>query len=183
MNSKHYMASVAALALLASLSTSALWAAEESQAALKAEAKVTLEAATQTALAKVPGGKIKSSELEREHGKLIWSFDISKPKTRNIAEVQVDAKTGTIVSETTETPKQQRAEDGYAVDWVQDGVAAAAALRDTQAGYALALLDWGLPGRDGLSVLKAGLLNTRGTFGAAWIMSAFYRNSGKTAES
>lgn len=28
-------------------------------------------------------------------------------------------------------------------------------LRDTQAGYALALLDWGLPRRDGLSVLKA----------------------------
>ncbi|MDE2221011.1 MAG: response regulator transcription factor [Gammaproteobacteria bacterium] len=46
-------------------------------------------------------------------------------------------------------------DDGYAVDWVRDGVAAAAALRDDQAGYVLALLDWGLPGRDGLSVLEA----------------------------
>ncbi len=46
-------------------------------------------------------------------------------------------------------------DDGYAVDWVHDGVSAAAALQDTQAGYALALLDWGLPGRDGLSVLRA----------------------------
>lgn len=46
-------------------------------------------------------------------------------------------------------------DDGYAVDWVHDGVSAAAALRDTQAGYLLALLDWGLPGRDGLSVLRA----------------------------
>ncbi len=110
MNSKRYMASVAAVALLSGLGSSALWAAEESQDALKAEAKVSLEAATQTALAKVPGGTIKSSELEREHGKLIWSFDISKPKTRNISEVQVDAKTGTVVSETTETPKQQQAE-------------------------------------------------------------------------
>lgn len=45
-------------------------------------------------------------------------------------------------------------DEGYAVDWVQDGVAAATALRDTQAGYSLALLDWGLPTRDGLSVLK-----------------------------
>ena len=44
---------------------------------------------------------------------------------------------------------------GYAVDWVHDGISATAALRDTQAGYALALLDWGLPGKDGLSVLKA----------------------------
>lgn len=110
MNRKYYMASVTALALISGLGSSALWAAEESEAALKAEAKITLEAATQTALAKVPGGTIKSSEMERENGKLIWSFDISKPKTRNITEVQVDAKTGTVVSETTETPKQQRAE-------------------------------------------------------------------------
>lgn len=110
MNSKRYMASVAAVALFSALGSSALWAAEESQEALKAEANVTLAAASQTALAKVPGGTINSSELEREHGKLIWSFDISKPKSRNIAEVQVDAKTGAVVSETTETPKQQRAE-------------------------------------------------------------------------
>ncbi len=110
MDRKHYMVSVAAIALFSSLGSSALWAAEESQDALKAEAKVTLETATQTALARVPGGAIRSSELEREHGTLIWSFDISKPKTRNVTEVQVDAKTGTVVSETTETPKQQRAE-------------------------------------------------------------------------
>ena len=87
-----------------------LWAAEASPEALKAEAPISLEAATQTALARVPGGTIKSSELERERGKLIWSFDLSKPKTRNITEVQVDAKTGAILSETTETPKQQREE-------------------------------------------------------------------------
>ena len=110
MNRKHYMASVAVVALLSGLGASALWAAEESPDALKAEAKVSLSAAAQTALAKVPGGTIKSSELERGHGKLVWSFDISRPKTANISEVQVDAKTGTVVSETTETPKQQREE-------------------------------------------------------------------------
>jgi len=110
MNRKQYIASFATVALFSGLGSSALWAAEESQDALRAEAKVSLEAATQTALAKVSGGTVKSSELEREHGKLIWSFDISKPKTKNISEVQVDAKTGAIVSETTETPKQQRAE-------------------------------------------------------------------------
>ncbi len=110
MNRKHYMASVATVALFSTLGSSALWAAEASQDALKAEAKVTLEAATQTALGKVPGGTIKSSELEREGGKLIWSFDIAKPKTRNMSEVQVDAKTGAVVSETIETPKQQREE-------------------------------------------------------------------------
>jgi DNA-binding response OmpR family regulator len=46
-------------------------------------------------------------------------------------------------------------DDGYAVDWVRDGVLATTALKDSQAEYAMALLDWGLPGRDGLSVLKA----------------------------
>ena len=107
---KQYIASLAAIGFLTGLSSPALWAAEESQAALKAEATVTEKAAEQTALAKVPGGKIKSSELEREHGKLIWSFDISQQKSRNIAEVQVDAKTGKIVSEQTETPKQQATE-------------------------------------------------------------------------
>ena len=110
MNRKNYILSGAVVAVFSSLASGALWAAQETQETLKAEARVTLEAATQTALAKVPGGTIKSSELEREHGKLIWSFDISKPKTRNISEVQVDAKTGEVVSETTETPKQQRAE-------------------------------------------------------------------------
>lgn len=110
MNRKHDMASVAAVALFCGLGSGALWAAEASQDALKAEAKVTLAAATQTALARVPGGTIKSSELEWEHGKLIWSFDISTPNTRDIAEVQVDAKTGVVIAETTETPTQQRAE-------------------------------------------------------------------------
>ncbi|MGH8455644.1 MAG: response regulator transcription factor, partial [Stenotrophobium sp.] len=51
-------------------------------------------------------------------------------------------------------------DEGYAVDWVQDGEAAATALRDEQAAYALALLDWGLPKQDGLSVLKT--LRSRG---------------------
>ena len=41
---------------------------------------------------------------------------------------------------------------GYAVDWVQDGLAAARAL-GTGTPYSLLLLDLGLPGRDGLKVL------------------------------
>lgn len=45
-------------------------------------------------------------------------------------------------------------DDGYHVDWVRDGPAAAAALAGPQAAFALVLLDWGLPRQDGLSVLK-----------------------------
>lgn len=81
-----------------------------SQESLKSEAKISREAAMQTARAKVPKGKIKSSELEKEHGKLIWSFDISMPGSANITEVQVDAKTGMIVSKEIETPAQQAKE-------------------------------------------------------------------------
>lgn len=45
-------------------------------------------------------------------------------------------------------------DDGYVVDWSQDGVQALAALDDQQNTYALVLLDWNLPRADGLTVLK-----------------------------
>ena len=98
------------LAVIAGLGLSVAVAAEESQAALKAEAKITQEEASKTALAKVTDGTIKSAEIEREHGKLIWSFDISMSKSTSITEVQVDAKTGKIVATQVETPKDQAAE-------------------------------------------------------------------------
>ena len=85
-------------------------AAGASQDALKAEAKVTEQDARTTALAKVPQGTIKSSALEKEHGRLVWSFDIAQPTTQDITEVQVDAKTGTVVSVEKETPAKEAKE-------------------------------------------------------------------------
>jgi uncharacterized membrane protein YkoI len=100
------LSSVAFVAVVAfTVSTSV--AAEESQSALKKQATVTEAQARKSALAEVPKGTIKSSELENEKGKLIWSFDIAKFGTRNITEVQVDAKTGKIVSTQTEAPPEQ----------------------------------------------------------------------------
>ena len=84
--------------------------AQPSEAQLMKEAKVTKSQAERTALTKVPNGIIKSAELEKEHGLLIWSFDIAKPGTKNITEVQVDAKTGKIASVKIETPKDQATE-------------------------------------------------------------------------
>ena len=46
-------------------------------------------------------------------------------------------------------------DDGYVVDWVKDGAAALLAIQDTATPYAVAVLDWNLPRKDGLSVLKA----------------------------
>lgn len=74
------------------------------------DATVPRAKAEATALARVKGGKIKEGELEREHGKPIWSFDIAQPHTTDIREIGVDAKTGAIVSEETETAAQEAAE-------------------------------------------------------------------------
>ena len=100
--------SVATLAL--AFSVPHAFAAEESQAALKAEAKVTEAQARETALAKVPDGIVKSAELEREHGRLIWSFDVARPSAKGVTEIQVDAKTGKIVLVKKETPAQEAKE-------------------------------------------------------------------------
>ena len=86
------------------------FAAKDSQTALLAEAKVTEAQAQATALAKVPHGVVKSSELEREHGRLIWSFDVTQPSAKGVTEIQVDAKTGKIVSVTKETFAQEAKE-------------------------------------------------------------------------
>jgi uncharacterized membrane protein YkoI len=102
--------SIAAAVWITASTTSIFAAKKETQAQLQAEAKVTQAAAEKTALAKVPNGKIKSSELEREHGRLVWSFDISTPGSKNITEVQVNAKTGKIVTVAIETPKDQAKE-------------------------------------------------------------------------
>ena len=76
----------------------------------KREAKISKEQAEKTALAKVPGGTIKEGELEKEHGKLIWSFDISTPNSTDIKEVQVDAVTGELVSVKTESARAEAKE-------------------------------------------------------------------------
>ena len=69
----------------------------ESQATLAKQAKISLDAATATALAKVPGSTVKSHELEREKGKLIYSFDMKIAGKAGIEEVAVDAMTGDVI--------------------------------------------------------------------------------------
>ena len=68
------------------------------QASLRSQAKVSQADAEKTALAKVPGGSIKETELEKEKGKLIWSIELGTPGTKEITEVNVDALSGDIVA-------------------------------------------------------------------------------------
>src|SRR5436190_18683916 len=101
----------AVLSLVTVLGVSPLMASNASndQAKLQKEAKVSMAHAREIALKKVPGGKIDSAELEREHGKLIYSFDIKTGKP-GVTEVQVNAINGSIVSVTHETPAKEAAE-------------------------------------------------------------------------
>ena len=55
-------------------------------------------------------GTVKEAELEKEKGKLIWSFDITTPDSKDVTEVNVDAITGDVVSIEKETPGQQAKE-------------------------------------------------------------------------
>jgi len=77
---------------------------------LEARAKISRSEAEKTALAKVPGGKIAEADLEEEGGKLIWTFDISTPGSRDITEVHVDALTGEVIATEKETPADQEKE-------------------------------------------------------------------------
>ena len=106
------MAAIALAALPAAAQVAAKTPAakHETMAQLKAEAKVTEKAARATALAQVPGGAVKSGELERENGRLLYSFDIATKGKTGIDEVQVDAITGTVLSNKHETPAMEKAE-------------------------------------------------------------------------
>lgn len=84
--------------------------AQPSEAELIKQAKITKAEAQQIALAKVPHGSVKTAEIEKEKGHLVWSFDIARPGTHDITEVLVDAKTGRIVSTQTESPRDQASE-------------------------------------------------------------------------
>lgn len=77
---------------------------------LAARAKVSRAQPGATALKKAPGGKVKEAELEEEHGKLVWSFDIARTGTKNITEVQVDALTGKVASVEIESPEHEAKE-------------------------------------------------------------------------
>lgn len=105
------------IAVLALLAGTAVGAAAQSSKPMKeerpgllAQASITAAAARKTALGRVQGGTIKSEELEREDGKLVYSFDIQVAGKSGIEEVLVDANTGAIVSVAHETPAQEAAE-------------------------------------------------------------------------
>jgi len=67
-------------------------------------AKIAPAVAMNTAQAKFPNAVMKSAEIEKEHGRLIYSFDLQQPGVKGIEEVNVDAKTGEVVGTEHENP-------------------------------------------------------------------------------
>lgn len=76
---------------------------------LSKQAKITMEQARATAMTKA-SGTIEGEELEKENGKLVYSFDIRNARG-TITEVQVDAKNGKIVSVEEENAEKEAAEN------------------------------------------------------------------------
>lgn len=69
--------------------------------------KLTKNDAQAVALAQAPG-TVKSGELEKEHGRWIYSFDIQTVKAMH--EVNVDANTGEVVANTVESAADEAKE-------------------------------------------------------------------------
>lgn len=74
----------------------------------KSAPRITKEQATKTALLRAKGAVVKEAELEREKGRLVWSFDLED--AGKIREIQVSAWSGKIVSDTIESPTAEKAE-------------------------------------------------------------------------
>ena len=101
--------SIIALAFAASWTPFNLWA-QQSQAELLKEARVMKHQAKRIALARVKGGTIKSVELDKENGMLIWSIDVAQPGKKDTIDVWVDAATGKINAIEVETPAVEKKE-------------------------------------------------------------------------
>lgn len=103
---------VVGVGVLSSINVSAQEKEDKPNAKLAGQAKISMEKAKAIALAKAPG-KVEDAELEKEHGKLVYSFDIRNAKG-TITEVLVNAKTGKIVDVSEENAKdeaKEKAED------------------------------------------------------------------------
>ena len=86
--------------------TTAVKPMKEANAGMLARARVTPDSARRLALAQVANGVIDEEEIEEEHGKLVYSFDIKVRGRRGVEEVQIDALSGAMVSHEHETPRQ-----------------------------------------------------------------------------
>lgn len=77
---------------------------------LAKRAKISEDSATAMAKKRVPKGEIQSVELEKEKGRLIYSFDMKVSGRSGVSEVNINAMTGKVVSVHHESAAAERKE-------------------------------------------------------------------------
>jgi len=108
MNRKEFLRPAIFIAMLFAFTISSGSASDNNQA--NHPGKITKTKAERIALAKMPGGRIRSAELETARGRHFWSVYIAKPGSKNAKEIRVDAVSGQILAVQTERPEDQAEE-------------------------------------------------------------------------
>jgi hypothetical protein len=108
MKLKDFLRSVILIVALSAFGISSGVASDKNEA--KHSSKITKARAERIALTKVPGGSIRSAELETARGRRFWSVYIAKPGSKNAKEIRVDATSGQILAVQTERPEDQAEE-------------------------------------------------------------------------
>jgi uncharacterized membrane protein YkoI len=87
-------------------------ACKEALPGLQAQARVSCVAARKKAMQTIGGKHLRvvSAELEEESGRLVYSFDIARRGRPGVEEIQVDARSGEVVSARHESAKDEAAE-------------------------------------------------------------------------
>lgn len=122
------------LSFLLLFASASVFAQEKTNSKLAKQARITMEQARETALKRAPG-KIEEGELEKENGKLVYSFDI-RTSDGMITEVQVDAKNGEVVSVEKEDAAKEAAEKKQDSQKDDDDEESDASQKANQAKYA-----------------------------------------------
>ena len=108
MNRKEFLRPAIFIATLFTSTISSGLASDNNEA--NHHGKITKTKAERIALAKMPGGRIRSAELETARGRHFWSVYIAKPGSKNAKEIRVDAVSGQILAVQTERPEDQAEE-------------------------------------------------------------------------
>jgi len=108
MTPKDFLRPVILIVALWAFGVSSGLASDNSEA--KHSSNITKAKAERIALAKMPGGRIRSAELETARGRHFWSVYIAKPGAKNAKEIRVDAVSGQILAVQTERPEDQAEE-------------------------------------------------------------------------
>lgn len=86
---------------------------------LLAQATVKPDSAQRVALLRVPGGRVTQAEIEKEHGKLVYSFDIKVDGRPGVEEILVNAATGAVEGQEHENDEDEASEasqEGHGAD-------------------------------------------------------------------